>query len=113
LFNGFPKRKYNLIIANLPIVNFETDNHPINNALYDKNLEIHRRLLMEAKKFLAEDGIITFTHANLQSMNTSDPDRDFQDVEKLIEEFGYEISERVERVELGYKWINYKIKLKV
>lgn len=112
LFQSFPKKKYNLIIANLPIVNFNAGDHPINNALYDKNFEIHKRLFAEAKNFLAEDGQITFTHANLQSAKTASPDYDFQVLEKLIDEFGYKISEKVEREDLGYKWINYKIKLK-
>lgn len=112
LFQNFPQKKYHLIIANLPIVNFDAGDHPINNALYDKDFEIHKRLFAEAKNFLAEDGQITFTHANLQSAKTANPDYDFQTLERLIDECGYEITERVGRDDLGYKWINYKIKLR-
>lgn len=112
LFQNFPQKKYHLIIANLPIVNFDADDHPINNALYDKDFKAHKRLFVEAKNFLAEDGRITFTHANLQSAKTTNPDYDFQTLEKLIDECDYKITEKVERDDLGYKWINYKIKLR-
>lgn len=112
LFQNFPTKKYGLIIANLPIVNFDAGSTPINNALYDKGLETHKRLFIEAKKFLIDNGIITFTHANLQSAKTENCDYDFQVLEKLIDELGYEIVEKIGRNDLGYKWINYKIKLK-
>lgn len=112
LFSNFPKKKYNLIIANLPIVNFDAGDSPINQALYDKGFEIHKKLFAEAKYFLTENGIITFTHANLQSAKTVSPDYDFVVLEKLINEYGYEVAEKAEREELNYKWINYKIKLK-
>lgn len=111
LFSPLPKRKYNLIIANLPIVDSQPETSlEINRALYDPNLEIHKRLFSEAKEFLADDGIITFTHANLQSAKTENPDRDFEILENLIRQYDYEITEKTEREEIGYKWINYKIK---
>lgn len=112
LFQNFPKKKYDLIIANLPIVNFDAGGNPINNALYDKGFEIHKRLFAQAKEFLADNGILTFTHANLQSAKTPNPDYDFVVLEKLIDECGYEVAERAEREDLSYKWINYKIKLR-
>jgi methylase of polypeptide subunit release factors len=112
LFHNFPKKKYDLIIANLPIVNFDAGDSPINNALYDKGFEIHERLFAEAKEFLTENGVITFTHANLQSAKTANPNYDFIVLEKLIDACGYEIAEKVEREDLTYKWINYRIKLK-
>ena len=112
VFKNFPKKKYDLIIANLPIVNFDAGDDSINNALYDKDFEIHKRLFIEAKEFLTENGIVTFSHANLQSAKTINPDYDFIALENLISESGYEIIRREEKEELGYKWINYKIKLK-
>ena len=112
LFENFSNKKYDFIIANLPIVNFDADNNPINQALYDKDFEIHKKLFTEAKNFLTKNGIITFTHANLQSAKTANPDYDFIVLEKLIDEYGYEIVEKAEREDLGYKWINYKIALK-
>lgn len=112
LFKNFPKEKYDLIVANLPIVNFDAGNSPINNNLYDKGFEIHRRFFGDAKDFLSENGIITFAHANLQSAKTTDSNYDFEIMDKMIDEFGYEVIEKTEREDLGYKWINYKIKLR-
>ncbi|MDP2655631.1 MAG: methyltransferase [bacterium] len=113
LFSNFPQKKYDLIIANLPIVNFGADDTPINQALYDSGFTIHKRFLVEAKEFLTENGIITFTHANLQSAKTTNPDHDFVALEALLDEYGYEILEKIEREDLGYKWINYKIKARI
>lgn len=112
LFSVLPNKKYNLIIANLPIVNFKPDNNSgITGALYDPDFILHIRLFKEAKQFLSENGIVTLTHANLQSARTDDPDKDFNDIEKIMIENDYEIVEKVESDALGYKWVNYKIKL--
>jgi len=113
LFQNFPKKKYDLIIANLPIVNFDAGDDPVNNALYDKDFEIRKRLFAGAKDFLTKKGVITFTYANLQSAKTVNPDYDFQVLEKLIDDFGYKVSRKIKREDLGYRWINYKIKLKL
>jgi len=112
LFSDFPKKRYNLIIANLPIVNFYAGDDLISQSLYDKDFKTRKRLFAEAKNFLTENGIITFTYANLQSAKTEKPDYDFEVLEKLIEEYGYDVIEKVETEDIGYKWINYKIKLK-
>ena len=112
LFQNLPRKKYDLIIANLPIVNFDEADDPINNALYDRGFEIHKRLFVEAKEFLTENGTITFTHANLQSAKTDNPDYDFGFLEKLIDEFGYKVVKTTRREELGYIWINYSIMVK-
>lgn len=112
LFKNFPKKKYDLIIANLPMVDFEREDDAINKSLYDNGLEIHKIFFHEAKEFLDENGVIVLPHANLQSAGTSNPDYDFQVLEKLIEESKFEVVEKIEKEDLGYKWINYKIKLK-
>ncbi|MEI6190869.1 MAG: methyltransferase [bacterium] len=114
LFSALPKKKYNLIIANLPIVNFRPEQESdITGALYDPDFKLHRRLFAEGKDFLSENGQMTFSHANLQSRDTENPDRDFEILEALITEYGYEVAERKESEALGYKWINYKIRLTV
>lgn len=112
LFSALPKKKYDLIIANLPIVDFKPDQKSdIVSALYDPDFILHKRLLTEAKEFLNENGRMTFSHANLQSRDTESPDRDFEVLEALITEYGYEIIEKKESEALGHKWINYKIRL--
>ncbi len=113
LFKSLPREKYDLIIANLPIVNFSAHHNAINDALYDAGLKMHKRLLVEAKSFLKERGVITFTHANLQSKGTSVPDYDFVLLEKIIHTHGYKIKAKSEHDALGYQWINYKICLDV
>ena len=111
VFSAVPHKKYDVIIANLPIVDFETRNDvSIIHALYDPDFKIHARLFSDAKNYLAQDGLITFTHANLQSANTSSPNKDFEIIEELIKKYGFSIYEKKEENELGYTWVNYKIK---
>lgn len=111
LFSGLPNTKYDLIIANLPIVNFKPSSESgITKALYDPDFGIHIRFLKEARMQLSDNGTITFTHANLQSAKTNSPDKDFNDIEKIIIDNNYKIIARTESEALGYKWINYKIK---
>lgn len=111
LLRSFPKKQYDLIIANLPIVNFKTGDDAISNALYDEDLKLHKRLLEEAKQFLSNRGAITFTHANLQSAKTENPMHDFKVLEMIIHDFGYRIIDKAERNEFEQIWINYKIVL--
>ena len=113
LFDSLSKdRAYDLIIVNLPIVNFKPEvMNAITEALYDPGLILHKRMFNDAKRYLSPEGEITFTHANLQSENTLNHEVDFEDMEKMIHEYGYEIIERKSREALGYKWVNYKIKL--
>lgn len=115
LFSTLPKKKYDLIIANLPIVDFKPNNKgsSIAMALYDPDLGLHKRLFLEAKDFLSENGQITFVHANLQSKDTNNPNKDFDLLEVLIDKCGYKVIEKKESEALGYKWINYKIQQKV
>ena len=111
LFSALPKKKYGFIIANLPIVDYKPEKeNGIATALYDPGLSTHRRMFREAREYLTKDGIITFTHANLQSRDTENPNKDFKTLEGLIKENGYEIVEKKQSDALGYKWINYKIK---
>lgn len=113
LFSGLPKnKKYDFVIANLPFVDFNPEEKSaITKALYDPDLDIHKRFLEQAKMYLSEDGVISVPYANLQSAKSENPDRDFQILEELIKQYGYEIIERVEKEEVGFKWINYKIRL--
>lgn len=112
LFSALPKKKYGLIIANLPIVDFKPENESgITTALYDPGFEIHKRLLQEAKGYLAENGALILTHANLQSGKTDNPGRDFDVLEHMISENGYEVIEKKLLEALGYTWVNYKIRV--
>ncbi len=112
LFSGLPNKKYDLIIANLPIVNFKpTQESDITATLYDPDFILHKRLFTEAKMYLSENGTLTFTHANLQSGKTDTPNQDFNNLETLISVYGYNIAEKSESQALGYTWINYRLRL--
>ena len=112
LFSALPAdTRYDVIIANVPIVNFKPDKESgITNALYDPDFLIHKRLLTEGVGRLSENGYITFTHANLQSAGSDMPESDFDDIEEIIAEHSYEIIEKKRTEALGYVWMNYKIK---
>ncbi len=112
LFSNYPSKKYDLIIANLPFVNFPAGNDFIDQALYDNDFTLHKRFFTEAKIFLSREGIIHLPHANLQSAHTLEPRHDFEIIEKMINDYGYQVVERHERSEDGFVWINYRIKLK-
>lgn len=107
LFQKVPKEPYDLIIANLPIVNFTppvTVPRSIAQALYDPGWQLHRRLLAEVRKgYLAPQGRITFTHADIIS-------GDFERLEALLIEMGYAIVKKVSMVAIGYNWTNYTIR---
>lgn len=122
LFENFPEDKsYDLIIANLPIVNYNPNNwiewaidtakQKIFDALYDEDFKLHKRLFEEAKYKLSENWEIIFTHANLQSQDTSTPDYDFDELEKLIEQYWYYIDKVEEYEDIWCKWRSYSIKL--
>ena len=112
LFSKLPARKYDLIIANLPFVNFEATDDLVDRSLYDNDFKVHKRFFMEAKDFLAPGGKIYLPHANLQSAGTPNPKHEFEIMEQMIYEFGYEVTGRTERTRDGFVWINYKFKLK-
>ncbi len=112
LFENFPNKKYSLIVANLPIINFDAGDTPTHHALYDKDFIIHKRFFKDARNFLTPEGEIVLTHANLQSGHTADPKYDFRVFEELVNNFGYEITQKSDRQELSYTWINYRIQLK-
>jgi len=104
--------KYDLILANLPIVDFKPEaEDEITVALYDPEWKLHQRLFSEGKNYIAKNGEITFTHANLQSREGSDPQDDFKKLEKLISDNGYKVAEKQQRYWMGYEWINYRVKL--
>ena len=111
LFNNFPNKKYDLIIANLPIVDFDAEDNYINNSLYDRDMILHKRLFDDAKKFLKKGGKIVFSHANLQSANSPIPDYDFQILDSMIKGYGYKIVGKIEKKHLDYSFIFYTISL--
>ncbi len=112
LLVAVPTKQYDRIIANLPIVDDMGDLQIpvfIRQSLYDPQWQLHRRLLKDARAFLKGKRLIVFTHANLQSRDTQDPDSDFARLEQLIAEHGYRVVSKTPRPGLGFTWINYEI----
>lgn len=110
MFEPVEGKMYDLIIANLPILDHKPEEQSaITAALFDPGFELHHRLLAEGRSYLNPNGSITFTHANLLSSRTGQPYADFVRLETLIFDCDYRISARYIADKLGYRWINYRI----
>lgn len=104
-------RKYDIIIPNLPIVDFYVEEKDYTKgAFYDPDFVLHKRLFQDIRKYLKEDGMFIFTHANLQSRDAENPMSDFLELEELLKVNDLDIVDKVTYVDLGYTWINYKVK---
>jgi len=104
-------KKYDLVIANLPFVDFDSCNGLLDLALYDNNYIIHKKFFKQAYKHLTKDGKILLPNANLQSGLTSNPNLDFLNLEKLINNYGFTskiISQKLFRKK--YLWRLYELK---
>ncbi|MFZ5955320.1 MAG: Rossmann-like fold-containing protein [Nanoarchaeota archaeon] len=101
-YPGFDKR-FDLIIANLPIVNYPCKDERFL-TLLDPDFNIHKRFFSEAGNYLKEDGRIIMTHADLQGK------RSFEKLENLAKEneFIYTIKNSIN--ELGYEWRTYEFR---
>ena len=100
LFSFVPKKKYDLIIANLPII----DSSEIDvkfYSLFDPNFNFHKRLFAGAREYLTKEGKIILCHADLEG------EEGFLKLEKLAEEkgFRFEINDSVNA--LGHEWRIY------
>lgn len=110
MFSNIPyktENKYDLIIANLPILDIEYNDEKFN-SLFDANFRCHKTLFQEADKYLKSNGIITLSHANLQSKNTEHHDKDFQMLEELALKHNYEPHVKEIVHDLGYEWRCYE-----
>ncbi len=113
LFSAMGNKKYDRIIANLPITNaVPTEKTSITAALYDPGMVLHRRLFEEARDHINPGGYILLTHSNLQSANTKDPNADFVVLENLVSDCGCEVVGRRYNNALGYTWVCYSIRPK-
>lgn len=103
LFKKVGKDRFDLIIANLPIVDYFAKN-TIELALYDPGLKIHKCLFSEASKYLNKNGSVVFPHTNFQSKD------DFKIIENLIKKYNFRIVKIIQKNSIGYIWRIYKIK---
>lgn len=105
LFKSVPKEKFDLIIANLPIVDFPTSS-VVGLSLYDPNLNLHKRLFKQVSTYLKKTGSLVISHANLQT------EKDFDIIENLIKKYNLDIYKTIEKRALGYNWKYYRLRLK-
>lgn len=113
LFSALPdNKKYDLILANLPFIDFDGGQEPIDWALYDNHHTIHKKFLEQVHEHLADDGKILLPHTNLQSGITPQPNLDFAKLEKMILDSGFVlkiISQKHFRQD--YIWRLYELRL--
>ncbi|MFA5994356.1 MAG: 50S ribosomal protein L11 methyltransferase [Parcubacteria group bacterium] len=105
-------KKYNLILANLPFIDFDGGKELIDLALYDNHHAIHKEFLQQAHKHLADGGKILLPHANLQSGITSQPNLDFAKLENMIFASGFAlkiVSQKPFRED--YLWRLYELRI--
>jgi release factor glutamine methyltransferase len=99
LFNNIPKKEYDLIIANLPIV--EADENDLRlHSLFDPKFVYHERLFQDSSKYLSNSGRITLCHANLQNDG-------FERLEEIAQKNGFNAKVKKAINSLGYEWRNY------
>jgi release factor glutamine methyltransferase len=104
LFSSLSGEKFDLIIANLPVVDFPLKG-TAESALYDPEYKLHKRFFKEAGNYLNLRGIIIMTHINFKG------EGDFEEFEAMLQEFGYTPERYIEINSLGYLWRMYRIKL--
>jgi len=103
MFSNLDKgSKYDIIISNLPILNGELpDPNPAWYSLFDPGFKCHHQLFSEGSRFAPR---IALTHANLRS------DQDFDDLEKLAEQYKWKV-EKTEQTRFNEKdWRYYEFK---
>lgn len=104
LFSDVPKKRYDLIIANLPIIDINNPDVKMH-SLFDPGFIYHVRLFSQAKEYLSTDGRMILCHANLQ-------EEGFEKLESLAQYsgFAFDIKNRIQS--LGYEWRNYEFRKK-
>ena len=105
LFSNTPRNKYDLIIANLPIVDCSEEDVKLH-SLFDPGFQYHKRLFEEASEYLAEEGRIVLCHADLQGKEG------FDKLERLAEVNGFSCKIDNSTSSLGHEWRRYSFRRK-
>lgn len=103
LFEPLLKQTYDVIIANLPIL--EGDFKDLRwHALFDPEFAYHREFLAQAHHYLADGGKVLFTHANLAGL------RAFGELEDMIGGFDWNYRVICEVEENNITWRTYELR---
>ncbi len=103
LFNDIPADKYDLIIANLPILDAKEEDLRLH-SLIDPNFAYHEELFNKSPNYLSEFGRIVLCHANLHK-NSS-----FGRLEKVAAKNGFDANIVQSEKSLGHEWRSYEFK---
>jgi len=103
------RKKYDIIIANLPFIDCKVEKNNINIALYDYGFMSHKKLFKNLKKYLKKDGYLIIPHANIQSKYSKKPQQDFVYFERLLSKYNLKIKNKVIYTEFDHDWAYYKV----
>jgi len=103
LFSNVPVEKYDLIIANLPILDAKEEDLRLH-SLIDPNFAYHKELFNKSPVYLTESGRIVLCHANLHENS------DFKRLENVAAKNGFNSSIKQSEKSLGYEWRSYEFK---
>jgi methylase of polypeptide subunit release factors len=105
LFSAVPDTsRYDLIIANLPIIDYPADDIRFH-ALFDPGFRYHERLFAESPTHLEGHGKIVLCHADIHEDST------FKRLESLANDYGFLYSTPRSIHDLGYEWRVYEFGL--
>ncbi len=95
--------KFDVMIANLPVSDFPIVGI-VESSLYDPGFKLHKRFFGKVGNYLTENGVIIMTHVNFKG------EKDFDEFENMLGEYGYIVDKYIEIEDLGYLWRMYRIK---
>ncbi|MBP7708519.1 class I SAM-dependent methyltransferase [Candidatus Pacearchaeota archaeon] len=103
LFRQVPKKEYDLIIANLPIIDAQSEDIKLH-SLVDPGFLYHEELFREAPSYLSKEGSITLCHANLHEGST------FERLENAARHNSFLPNIKKSLKSLGYEWRSYEFR---
>ncbi len=102
LFESVPKKEYDLIIANLPILDTQEPDLRFH-SLFDPHFAYHEKFFQESPAYLSSSGRIMLSHANLQ-------DEGFEKLEEIAAKYSFSHKIKNSVNSFGYKWRNYEFR---
>jgi release factor glutamine methyltransferase len=105
MFSNIPKKKYDVIIANLPIFDHPTKNKEFL-SLFDPEFIFHKELFEKAAVYIKKNGKIIMSHANLNS------NKDFGILEKMAAKNGFSFRITKKNKLFDNEWRNYEFFIK-
>lgn len=106
LFEALDQRqKFDVIIANLPIIDYPLFGRA-EGALYDPHMNVHHRFFSQAKNYLKKNGVIILPHMDMAGKGA------FEEIENMIACYDFRIDSSNQEKFGGYCWRVYKLTYK-